>query len=68
MTTIPTIYAKAICNAFRQFINTDVKWPGGVHDAQVFRNCNIQKGFTSKNLIFFINNSYLEKNVCPRFC
>ena len=63
-----TLNCQAICNAFRQFINIEVKWPGGVHDAQVFGNCDIQKGFTSKNLSFFINNSYLEKNVCPRFC
>ena len=41
-----SINCQAICNAFGQFINVEIKWPGSVHDARVFANSEVHKGFT----------------------
>ena len=41
-----SINCQAICNAFGQFINVEIKWPGSVHAARVFANSEVHKGFT----------------------
>ena len=41
-----SINCQAICNAFGQFINVEIKWPGSVHTARVFANSEVHKGFT----------------------
>lgn len=54
-------------DAFGQFINIEVKWPGSGHDAEVFPNCDIQKSLQIENSSFPINICYLEWNVYPNF-
>ena len=48
-----TLDCQAICNAFGQFINVEVKWSGSFHDARVFANCDIQKRFTNEKFKLF---------------
>ena len=48
-----SLNVQGICDAFGRFINVEVKWPGSVHDARVFANCSIQKGYTKGKLNFF---------------
>ena len=33
-----------------QFIKVEIKWPGSIHDARVFANCNIKKPLQMKIL------------------
>ena len=44
---------QSICNAFGQFINVEVKWPGSVHDTCVFSNCEVQKRFAEGKFKLF---------------
>ena len=48
-----SINCQAICNAFGQFTNVEVKWPGSLHDARVFSNCDVQKRFSDGKLDLF---------------
>ena len=48
-----SINCQAICNAFGQFLNVEIKWPGSVHDARVFANSEIQKSFSEKRFALF---------------
>lgn len=48
-----SINCQAICNALGQFTNVEIKWPGSVHDARVFANSEIQKGFSEKRFKLF---------------
>ena len=47
------INCQAICNAFGQFIDVEVKSPGSLHDARVFSNCEVQKCFSEGKLDLF---------------
>ena len=56
---LAVINCQSICNAFGQFINVEVKWPGSIHDARVFSNCEVQKRFAEgkfKLIPFTIRN------------
>ena len=44
-----TINVQAVCNDSGHFLDVEVKWPGSVHDARVFANCQIQAGFSTRN-------------------
>ena len=44
-----SVNCQAICNAFGRFTNVEVRWPGSVHDARVFANCEIQTAFSKGN-------------------
>ena len=48
-----TITCQAICDAYGKFINVEVKWPGSVHDARVFANCDIQNYSSEKFNLFY---------------
>ena len=48
-----SVNVQAICDAFGRFINVEVKWPGSVHDARVFSNCQVQKSFVSGKFSLF---------------
>ena len=48
-----SLNCQAICNAFGQFINVEIKWPGSVHDARVFANCDVQKALTDQKFKLF---------------
>ena len=50
---IYSINCQAICNAYGQFINVEVKWPGSLHDARVFSNCEVQKRFSNAEYELF---------------
>lgn len=50
---IYSINCQGICNAFGQFINVEVKWPGSLHNARVFANSEIQKLFSDGKLKLF---------------
>ena len=39
------ICCQAICDAYGQFTNVEIRWPGSVHDALVLANCDVQKGY-----------------------
>ena len=45
-----SINCQAICNAFGQFTNVEVKWPGSLYDARVFSNFDVQKRFSDGKL------------------
>ena len=47
------INCQAICNAFGQFTNVEVKWPESLHNARVFSNCDVQKSFSDGKLDLF---------------
>ena len=48
-----SINCQAIYNAIGQFTNVEVKWPGSLHDARVFSNCDVQKRFSDGKLDLF---------------
>ena len=48
-----TINCQATCDAYGKFINVEVKWPGSVHDARVFANCDIQNNYSSGKFNLF---------------
>ena len=48
-----SINCQAVCDFSGKFINVEVRWPGSVHDARVFANCDIQKGFANGKLKMF---------------
>ena len=45
------INCQAICNAYGQFTNVEFRWPGSVHDACVFANCDANS--TGKSKLFY---------------
>ena len=57
-----TITCQAICDAYGKFINVEVKWPGSVHDARVFANCDIQNNYSSGKLSLFYKEILLGYN------
>ena len=40
------IKVQAICDFNGRFTDADFKWPGSLHDARVFANSEVQKGYT----------------------
>ena len=48
-----SINCQAICNAFGEFINVEIKSPGSVHDARVFSSCDIQKNISEGRIQLF---------------
>ena len=59
---IPTIFflircaiqsTAKLCVAHGKFINVEVKWPGNVHDARVFANCDMQNNYSSGKFNLF---------------
>ena len=45
-----SLNCQAICDENGLFINVEVRWPGSVHDARVYSNCQVNKMFQSKEL------------------
>ena len=41
-----TINVQAICDCNGRFMDVDIKWPSSLHDARVFANHEVQKGYT----------------------
>ena len=41
-----TINVQAICDCNGRFTDVDIKWPDSHHDARVFANSEVQKGYT----------------------
>ena len=48
-----TINCQTICDAYRKFINVEVKWPGSVRNARVFANCDVQNSYSSGKFNLF---------------
>ena len=48
-----SLNCQAICNAFGQFTNVEIRWPGSVHDARVFSNSEVQRGFSEERFELF---------------
>ena len=48
-----TINVQAICDCDRRFMDVDMKWPGSLHDAHVFTNSEVQKGYTKGKFKFY---------------
>ena len=42
-----------LCVAYGKFISVEVKWPGNVHYARVFANCDIQNNYSSGKFNLF---------------
>ena len=49
-----SINCQTICDAYGQFTNAEIRWPGSVHDARIFGNCNVQKGYSTGKFNFFL--------------
>ena len=41
-----TINVQAICDCNGRFTDVDIKWPSILHDARIFANSEVQKGYT----------------------
>ncbi|XP_030762186.1 putative nuclease HARBI1 [Sitophilus oryzae] len=39
---LATLNVQATCKSVEMFTSTDVSWPGSVHDARIWRNCDIR--------------------------
>lgn len=48
-----TLNCQAICDHNGKFLDVEVKWPGSVHDARMFANSKVQKGYSEGNLKLF---------------
>ena len=48
-----SINCQAICDEKGHFIDVDINWPGRVHDARVFANCEVQQRFVNGSFPFF---------------
>ena len=61
-----SLNCQAMCDAFGKFINVEIKWPGSVHDARVFGNCEIQKRYASGNLKMFYKELLPGRECVPQ--
>ena len=48
-----SINCQTSCDAYGQFTNVEIRWPGSVHDARIFRSCNVEKGYSTGKFKFF---------------
>ncbi len=48
-----SLNCQGICDAYGLFTNVEIKWPGSVHDARVFANCEVQKRFANGKFKLF---------------
>ena len=61
-----SINCQVICDAYGQFINVEVKWPGSVHDVRVFASCSVQKNFVSGSFPTFYKEILPNRECIPQ--
>ena len=50
----------AICDEKRFFVDVEVRWPGSVHDARVFHNCEVNQRFRDKRSLPSTKKSFQD--------